>query len=156
MSKPVDFLTASGEELVTWYYCHPSDSPESHLKPLSYVYPNTEYEWGEAKRYSELKPLGKEEWGELVSDGEVYSWSELVDVSNYDEDLQNLLPTKLNNVKTLIQAGEIQLPIVGRWPSGEYELISGNTRIAVLTKLGYDPYVIVIECPPQETDNGKL
>jgi hypothetical protein len=29
MSKPVDFLTASGEELVTWYYCHPSDSPES-------------------------------------------------------------------------------------------------------------------------------
>jgi hypothetical protein len=122
-------------------------SPESHLKPLSYVYPNTEYEWGEAKRYSELKPLGKEEWGELVSDGEVYSWSELVDVSNYDEDLQNLLPTKLNNVKTLIQAGEIQLPIVGRWPSGEYELISGNTRIAVLTKLGYDPYVIVIDMP---------
>jgi hypothetical protein len=29
MEKPINFLTASGEELVTWYYCHPSDSPES-------------------------------------------------------------------------------------------------------------------------------
>jgi len=122
-------------------------SPELHLKPLSYVYPNTEFEWGEAQRYSELKKLGVDKWDELVSNGEVLNWSELETVNNYDENLENLLPVKLNNVKELIKTGEVELPIVARMASGEYELISGNTRVAVLTKLGYDPYVIVIDMP---------
>lgn len=122
-------------------------SQEAHLKPIFYVYPDTEYEWSEAERYSALKNLGKEKWEKLVSDGEVYSWSELEDVSNYDENLENLLPIKIDNVRQLIKTGEIELPIVGRWPNGEYERIAGNTRIAMLTKLGYDPYVIVIDMP---------
>ncbi len=75
------------------------------------------------------------------------NWSELETVNNYDENLENLLPVKINNVKELIKTGEVELPIVARMASGEYELISGNTRVAVLTKLGYDPYVIIIDMP---------
>jgi hypothetical protein len=122
-------------------------SPESHLKPISYVYPNTEYEWQEATRYSTLKNIGIERWDELVSDGEVYKWSELDNVTNHDPDLEQLDPQKINNVKNFVKLGQIELPIVGRWPSGEYELIAGNTRIALLNKLGYDPYVMVIDFP---------
>ena len=122
-------------------------SPELHLKPISYTYPDTEYEWKEAERYSVLKNIGKDGWDELVSNGEVLNWSELGTVINYDDNLEQLLPVKLNNVRELIKAGEIELPIVGQWDTGEYELISGNTRIALLTKLGYDPYVIVIDMP---------
>ncbi len=125
-------------------------SQEQGLKTLSYLYPNTELEWEEATRYPELKRIGPNKWDTLVSDGEVMNWSELENVNNHDPDIENLLPEKVIRVKELIKLGQVELPIVARFPDDKYELISGNTRIAVLVTLGYDPYVIVIDVPSKK------
>ena len=122
-------------------------SDEPTLKTISYIFPDAEFEWKEAERYSNLKDAGIEKWNETLEAGEILRWSELDSVVNYDDDLEQLNPQKISNVRELIKTGEIELPIVARWADGEYELVAGNTRIAMLTKLGYDPYVLVIDMP---------
>jgi hypothetical protein len=122
-------------------------SQEPNLKQLMYTVPSVEQEWPEAERYSSLKKGGIDKWNQLIQKGNIVKWSELDNVRNHDPDLEQLDPQKVLNVSTLIKAGVVELPIVGIWPDGDYELIAGNTRTAVLTRLGYDPYVIVIKFP---------
>ena len=125
-------------------------SPEPTLKKISYIFPNTELEWKEATRYPELKDKGIDHWNEMLESGEVFSWSELESVDNYNGDLEELNPQKILNVKNRIQNGVVELPIIGKSHDNKYELISGNTRIALLTTLGYDPYVLVVDLPSAE------
>jgi len=117
------------------------------LRPIIYTFPDVEYEWGEAIRYPELKKLGKVEWRLAVQNGDIVPWSALEDVQNFDPDLRNLDTGKIRNVAGQIKAGTVELPIIGVRPDGEYELIGGNTRIAMLLRLGYDPQVMLIDIP---------
>jgi hypothetical protein len=123
---------------------------EQYLKPIIYTYPDTDYEWYEAERYPEFKSAGKDKWEELVQAGEVVPFSALGDVNNHDPELKNLDPDKVKHVSLQIKSGEVELPIVGEWPDGGYELISGNTRIAILRRLGYDPEVLLISIPSKK------
>lgn len=120
---------------------------EQNLKPITYVFPNTDYEWQEAVRYPEFESAGKSKWEKIVQDGEVVPFSTLGDVNNYDPELKNLDPNKIKNASLQIKNGEVELPIIGTWSDGEYELIAGNTRIAILSRLGYDPQVLLIDIP---------
>ncbi len=127
-------------------------SPEENLKQLTYTFPDAEFEWNEVKQYSSFKDKTVEEWADLLANGQLVRWSELGDVINFDANLENLTPEKINNVRLLVKTGKIELPIIGRWSDDQYELIGGNTRVALLTKLGYDPYVLVIDMPaPKKT-----
>jgi hypothetical protein len=124
------------------------------LKTLTYTSPDIEYEWGEALRYPELKKLGKELWKQSIQDGNIVPWSALEDVQNFDENLKNLDAIKIKNVAEQIKTGVIELPIIGVRPNGEYELIGGNTRVAILLRLGYDPQVILIDIPAAQPDSA--
>ena len=120
------------------------------LKQLTYSPPNVEFEWEEAERYPEFKQRGMKFWEKTVEQGEIVPWSTLGDVNNHDPDLKNLDPNKIKRAALMVKKGVIELPIVGVWPDGEYELISGNTRTALLVRLGYDPEVLLVKIPDKK------
>jgi hypothetical protein len=115
---------------------------------VNYSGPHLEGEWEEAQRYPNFK--NQEQWIKTGSTGRVVNFSELGDVLNHDSDVNNLEPEKIKRVKSEIEKGEINYPIIGRMPDGKHELIGGNTRVAVLRSMGHDPKVWVFDMPHKD------
>lgn len=108
---------------------------------IRYRMPSVDIEYDEALRYEELQD--KEVFGALVAIGVVSYMNKLKGVGNIDTNLANLDKNKVKRVKKQIQNGNIEYPIVGKF-GDKYDLISGNTRIAVLRSMGINPKVLVI------------
>jgi len=120
---------------------------EDAMRDVIYTKPDLEHEWPEANRYPEFHKLGKDQWIKIARQGSMAKWSSLKDVGNFDSDLSNLEPEKRKRAAVLVNRGKVELPIVGRWPNGELDLIAGNTRIATLLDQGHDPKVWVVDVP---------
>jgi hypothetical protein len=108
---------------------------------IKYKLPNTTLEYGEAQRYPELQD--KEIWQGAVSNGTVTYLYKLKNVGNIDSKLSNLDKNKIKRVKEQVSKGTIEYPIVGNF-DGKLDLISGNTRIAILKSMGIEPKVLLI------------
>jgi hypothetical protein len=108
---------------------------------IKYKLPNIDLEYGEAQRYPELQD--KEIWQDAVYKGIVTYLYKLKNVGNIDSKLSNLNKNKIKRVKEQISKGIIEYPIVGNF-DGKLDLISGNTRIAVLKFMGIEPKVLLI------------
>lgn len=117
---------------------------------VTYTKPNFDREWEEAERYPEFQKAGKDTWINIAKQGSVAKWSELRDVGNVDTDLSGLERDKIKRAGTMVGAGKVELPIVGRWPDGYLDLIAGNTRIATLLSQGHDPKVWVVDVPEEQ------
>ena len=128
---------------------------EQNTKRLQFVPPNAEIEWKEAERYPEFAEAGEQTWVKSLESGKKELWNSLEDVTNFQSDVEELNPEKIKRVIEKIKQGTIELPIVGRWPNGEYELIAGNTRIALLLRLGITPHVWVIDFPSEKVPKKK-
>jgi len=120
---------------------------EDAMRGVIYIKPNLENEWPEANRYPEFHKLGKDQWIKIARQGSMAKWSSLKDVGNFDSDLSNLEPGKRKRAAVQVNRGKVELPIVGRWPNGELDLIAGNTRTATLLDQGHDPKVWVVDVP---------
>jgi len=116
-----------------------------------YVEPNFESEFEEAQRYQEFQ--NKEDWFRVAKAGKPVAWNELDgSVANHNDDISNLDQEKVERVETSILRDKVEYPIVGRWPSGQLELIAGNTRVAMLKHLGHDPIVWLIDVPTRKKE----
>ena len=120
---------------------------EDVMRGVIYTKPNLEHEWPEANRYPEFHKLGKDQWIKIARQGSMAKWSSLKDVGNFDSDLSNLESGKRKRAAVQVNRGKVELPIVGRWPNGELDLIAGNTRTATLLDQGHDPKVWVVDVP---------
>lgn len=114
---------------------------------VNYSGPNLAGEWEEAKRYPQFKDKTEKDWMKTGSSGRVARFSELGHVSNHDDNVENLEPEKVKRVKSEIEKGEINYPIIARQADGTHELVGGNTRVAVLRSMGHDPKVWVFDMP---------
>jgi hypothetical protein len=108
---------------------------------IKYKLPNTTLEYGEAQRYPELQD--KKIWQDAVFKGTITYLYKLKNVGNIDSKLSNLDKNKIKRVKEQVSKGIIEYPIVGNF-DGKLDLISGNTRIAVLKSMGIEPKVLLI------------
>jgi hypothetical protein len=122
------------------------------ITEIKYTKPNFEYEWNEAKRYPELRKVGKEGWIELANKGYVTTYSKIKSVlGNVDLNFDGLEKPKKQRFQSAFENGVIETPIVLRnsyWPQEgekEYDLLGGNTRIAGLVNKGVDPNIWVVE-----------
>lgn len=125
-------------------------------RDVKYKGVNLEGEWEEAERYPDLKKLGKKRWILLGKTGKVVNWNELGNVDNYESDIKNLDPEKVERVSASIKRDEINYPIIGRWADGHLDLIAGNTRIALLKKLGHTPKIWLIDIPESDTEKSTI
>lgn len=149
MSKIADVAGFEGSVITT------PDNKNSVFPARGVIYksvgkdnPNLEEEWKEACRYEDLQKIGKTRWIEIGRLGKPIELSKINrPINNHDNDLKSLDKEKLERVKANVLRDEIEYPIVGRWPNGRYELIAGNTRIAVLKFMGHDPVVWLIDIP---------
>ena len=118
------------------------------LKTLSesiqYSLPNFRIEWKEAERYPELKQLGLNGWTRLAKSGRIVAAAQLQNIGNIDLDISNLEDVKVDRVDKLLNSGTIELPIVIKI-NGSYELLSGNTRFALLVLKKMPVYVYLID-----------
>jgi hypothetical protein len=120
---------------------------ERHLPPIKFILPDAEYEWDEATRYEEFKSRTKREWFNALKKAKLSKWSKLSGVKNYEQDIEKIDTDRRQRVQTYINAGFVELPLVGKWKDGRAEVIGGATRIAMLTAFGYDPFVLVVPMP---------
>lgn len=118
------------------------------IKAVRYVEPNFEFEWGEANRprYPEFQEMGKDKWIKLAKKGYTTKYSKIKDVlGNIDLDFDNLIKPKKGRFEKAFASGTIELPIVIKFSDNDYDLLSGNTRVAGLNKNGIDPQLWVID-----------
>jgi hypothetical protein len=119
------------------------------MKRILYLKPNFDFEWEEAKRYPELKELGYDKWLQLVQNNNknyIVKFSEIKDnLGNVDLDFDNLDIKKRIRFFDSFFAGKIELPIVIKFDENDYDLLSGNTRLAGLIKYGFDPCLCIID-----------
>tara|TARA_Y100000310_G_C20069207_1_gene528555 strand:+ start:91 stop:492 length:402 start_codon:yes stop_codon:yes gene_type:complete len=121
-------------------------------KGISFYKPNFEFEWEEAIRYPELKPLGKKAWVELAKNRKEVKYSEIKDdLANVDLNFDKLETPKKQRFQLAFKKGVIETPIALRNPDwvkegeNEYDVLGGNTRIAGLVKHGIDPVLWVVD-----------
>ena len=107
----------------------------------SFVKPQLDVEWEEAKRYPEFRKIGKEAWIELASKGKAVTVTDASDISNTDaadpDSFKTLDPAKQKRAIAQVTSGKVELPIVAVYSDGYKELIGGNTRLtAMMAKQG--------------------
>lgn len=106
---------------------------------MEFIKPNFDFEWQEANRYPEFKNIGKTQWIKTAQKGSVIMYSEIKDVlSNVDLDFSNLETDKKKRFKKAIQSDKVELPIVVKFHNQDYDLVSGNTRLAGLVNMYND------------------
>lgn len=119
---------------------------KSLLPQIKYLTPDFNREWMEAIRYPEFVEMGKEGWIELAKRGKVVNYSDIKGVlGNVDLDFHTLEPEKQKRVAALLSKGVLEYPMVVKFSDTDYDLIGGNTRLAGLVKMGYNPKLWVVE-----------
>ena len=115
---------------------------------LRFKVPNFDLEWEEAIRYPEFEEIGKEKWLDLATCGHLIKYSEIKWIlGNVDLDFDYLETQKKSRFEKAIREGKVELPIVVKFSDQYYDLMSGNTRLAGLVRMGIDPPLWVIEAP---------
>ena len=73
--------------------------------------------------------------------------SELPNLQNVSDisEFEQLFPEKIKRFLNSLADEKLEMPIVMKFPNGEYELIAGNTRLVGSKKNGIDPKVWVFE-----------
>lgn len=119
---------------------------KSLLPQIKYLTPDFNREWMEAIRYPEFVEMGKKGWIELAKKGKVMNYSDIKGVlGNVDLDFHTLEPEKQKRVAALLSKGVLEYPMVVKFSDTDYDLIAGNTRLAGLVKMGYNPKLWVVE-----------
>jgi len=119
---------------------------KSLLPQIKYLTPDFNREWMEAIRYPEFVEMGKKGWIELAKRGKVVNYSDIKGVlGNVDLDFHTLEPEKQKRVAALLSKGVLEYPMVVKFSDTDYDLIAGNTRLAGLVKMGYNPKLWVVE-----------
>ena len=119
---------------------------KSLLPQIKYLTPDFNREWMEAIRYPEFVEMGKKGWIELAKRGKVVNYSDIKGVlGNVDLDFHTLEPEKQKRVAALLSKGVLEYPMVVKFSDTDYDLIGGNTRLAGLVKMGYNPKLWVVE-----------
>jgi hypothetical protein len=119
---------------------------KSLLPQIKYLTPDFNREWMEAIRYPEFVEMGKKGWIELAKRGKVMNYSDIKGVlGNVDLDFHTLEPEKQKRVAALLSKGVLEYPMVVKFSDTDYDLIAGNTRLAGLVKMGYNPKLWVVE-----------
>ena len=119
---------------------------KSLLPQIKYLTPDFNREWMEAIRYPEFVEMGKKGWIELAKRGKVVNYSDIKGVlGNVDLDFHTLKPEKQKRVAGLLSKGVLEYPMVVKFSDTDYDLIAGNTRLAGLVKMGYNPKLWVVE-----------
>lgn len=117
---------------------------------VEYMKPNLDLEWEEALRYKQFSDKPKQYWKDVVeSTARVYMFSELGHVTNHDPNINSLEIEKVERVRQEIENGTLQYPIFAKMPDNTYELVAGNTRVAVLKSMNIDPKVMVFDMPDE-------
>jgi surface protein len=111
-------------------------------RALIYKTPKSETEYDEARRYQKLSDIRV--WEDALSEAKVSYLYKLAHVGNIDLNIKHLDKNKVKRVKAQIAKGTIEYPIVALI-DGKYDLVSGNTRVAVLTSMGIKPKVLIVE-----------
>ena len=112
---------------------------------ITYTQPHFSNEWMEAKRYPEFRKLGKEKWIELAKQGKVVKLSDIKMVlSNVDLNFDSLEEPKKERFNKAFKKGIIEMPIAVKFSDDEYDLVTGNTRVAGLVKNHIDPSIWVV------------
>lgn len=111
---------------------------------MKYIKPNFEIEYEEALRYDELSDLSIQEWVEFASTGKNVRFNSLKDVGNIDTNIMNLEKEKIKRATEHVSKGVVEMPIVIKIDDN-YDLLSGNTRLALLLKAKEDPFVYVLD-----------
>lgn len=115
-------------------------------KIITYTKPNLEYEWEEAIRYPEFLKIGKKNWIKLANNGYDISFSKIQNnLGNVDLDFTFLEDDKKARFEKAYKSGIIEYPIVVKFSDYDYDLVSGNTRVAGLVSKGIDPKLWVID-----------
>lgn len=113
---------------------------------IKYTMPNFKFEWKEAIRYPELKQLGKSNWIDIAQRGFIVEYSKIKKfLSNTDLNFNNLDTLKKKRFIQSFNRGIIEMPIVLKFSSTDYDLIAGNTRLAGLIKNNIEPKLWVID-----------
>ena len=116
------------------------------LNELTYKKPNFEYEWDEAKRYPEFRQWGEAEWIKLANKGYTETYSQIKDIlGNVDLDFDGLEEPKKQRFQSAYDRGAIELPIVVKFATNDYDLVAGNTRLSGLVGNGKDPQLWVVD-----------
>ena len=119
---------------------------KSLLPQIKYLTPDFNREWMEAIRYPEFVEMGKKGWIELAKRGKVVNYSDIKGVlGNVDLDFHTLEPEKQKRVAALLSKGVLEYPMVVKFSDTDYDLIAGNTRLAGLVKMGYNPKLWVVD-----------
>jgi len=115
-------------------------------KKISYINPNFEFEWPEAKRYPDFKNMGIKGWIEKASSGYTVKYSEIKDVlGNVDLEFDSLDKNKKSRFQSAFKSEKIEMPIVVKFSETDYDLVAGNTRLSGLVNNGIDPTVWVVD-----------
>jgi hypothetical protein len=123
-------------------------SMKNNTLGLKFKVPNFDLEWEEAIRYPEFEDMGKEKWLELASGGYLIKYSEIKGMlGNVDLDFDSLEVQKKFRFQRAIREGRVELSIVVKFSDQYYDLMSGNTRLAGLVRMGIDPPLWVIPAP---------
>ena len=104
---------------------------------ITFIQPNFEMEWNEAKRYPNLFP-NKETWLATARMGDTLDIDCSMNIQNTDMcdgDLEDLEPKKVERVMAALNKGVVELPIVLKLKN-DYELLGGNTRLTALATHG--------------------
>jgi len=112
---------------------------------MKFIKPDFEYEWEDALRYREIENMDKDEWLKLCKKGQIVNYSDIKDdLGNVNLDFDTLDFDKKKRFDKHFKTGKIELPIVIKFGEKNYNLLSGNTRLAGLVKNKIKPKVWVI------------
>ena len=125
---------------------------------IQYTEPNLDVEWKEAERYPELAELGVEGWkalkGQQVNVKQLGGLKKIgntegTDVNTAKKAIATLEPEKVQRMQQAIKSGAVELPIIAKFHSGEFDLVAGNTRFTGLVANGILPEVYYIDLTTQ-------
>ena len=93
---------------------------------------------------NKLSDMSLQDWLHFSSKGRKVKFSSLKDVGNIDTNIMNLEKDKIKRATKHISKGNVEMPIVLKLHE-EYDLLCGNTRLALLLTAKEEPYVYLLD-----------
>jgi hypothetical protein len=129
------------------------------VSSLTFVEPNFDYEWSEAKRYTEFQSIGKDAWIELAKKGKAKKITSAEDINNTDaaepDSFKTLDKAKQKRALAQLQSQKVEMPIVAVYSDGWKELIGGNTRLTALMSEHKKATVWMFDVPDEIANLAK-